>query len=106
MAPLEWADMISDWRWVSAANELYAPNPNWFSQLPKKFADIISLKDNNCAALVQEYLAGYLLAPENEFITNKRYRATVLFAMEYEEVRVYHIHNLYKLCVVIHILTF
>ena len=52
--PLEWVDHLSDWRWLSQANKLYGPNPNWYgneenSKLPKKFQDIITKYDGDRA---------------------------------------------------------
>ena len=85
MASLDWAENISDWRWISPENKIFAPNPNWFETLPKNYRDVIILKEGNCLAKVNEYLSCFLNA-ETDKSSNQRYQAVVLFPMDNEEV--------------------
>ena len=94
--PLEWPDNISDWRWFNTVNEIYQPNPNWFQQfLPKKFAEAATDKEGEYSDEIQHYMSCYMLGDSSES-RHIRYRTTVIFPMEYDQVKCNLFNKIFK----------
>ena len=87
--PMEWVDNVSDWRWVSRDNKIYAPNPNWFPTLPTKFRDMIMHADGEQANEIQDTLANHLLDKSDvDHVSILRYKPVHVFPLELDEVLV------------------
>ena len=86
--PLEWVDTLSDWRWLSESNKVYAINPNWYhynGPIPRKFKDAIIDNEFDRASCVQSLLASRLADNKNNH-PMKRYDAIHVSPMPLKEV--------------------
>ena len=70
-------------------NKVYAPNPNWFSQLPMKFRDMIIQAEGDHADEIQATMANYLL-DKSDVDQNvvRKYQPIHLFPIPVENVSI------------------
>ena len=92
--PLEWIDNLSDWRWVSRTNEIFAPNPNlWWSDpnqwLPEKFRDAIRNEENKHSVEIHDTIANHLLDKDNAVpLSMRKYKHEYLMPIDVDRVNI------------------
>ena len=88
LVAVHWIDYLSDWRWVSPANELFKVSLEWVkNNLPEKFSDAIMLYEAEMLDHVHRYLQSRFL---DEPCTT--YKAEPLESISYDEVSVSCLH--------------